>query len=211
MVEAGVVARLAHRPDGTCPRRRRSPPPWRRRAWRAGPPPGRPRRWRPRRTPSRRPWACRCAVMPYQAVKLGMPSTPRWADSGAIAGSILRRPLPSWTRVGRPVQHADHGVALGELRIAATPPPRRPSRRSAAGRARRAACRSAARSCAGACRDRATGSASAPAPGRRPAPAGVTLSSRKQSGGDVARRTLGEHDLGGVGHGSFLSTKSLRR
>jgi hypothetical protein len=34
---------------------------------------------------------------PYQAVKLGMPSTPRWAESGAIAGSILRRPLPSWS------------------------------------------------------------------------------------------------------------------
>ena len=52
------------------------------------------------------------------------------------------------------------------------PPPRRPSRRSRACRARRAACRSAARSCAAACRDRATGSASAPAPRRRPAPAG---------------------------------------
>ena len=30
-------------------------------------------------------------------------------------------------------------------------------------------------------------------------------------GGHVARRALGEHDLDGVGHGSVLSTKSLRR
>src|SRR6185436_4212434 len=29
-------------------------------------------------------------------------------------------------------------------------------------------------------------------------------------GGDVAGGTLGEHDLAGIGHGSGLSTKSLR-
>ena len=35
--------------------------------------------------------------MPYQAVKEGMPSTPRKADAGATEVSIFRRPLPSCT------------------------------------------------------------------------------------------------------------------
>ena len=62
-----------------------------------------------------------------------------------------------------------------------TRPPRRPSRRSAACRARRAACRSAARSCAGACRDRATGSAERTSTWPSPGAGRLTLSWRKQS------------------------------